>query len=68
MTVVQKKEKEIENYNTLLSVFTDYEKYTLLEYSDNQDDKLIFFNPKNSDICLKLINLVKFNKLERKSK
>lgn len=56
---MQKKQQEIENYLCLISVFTDYEKYTLIEYSDNDDSKLVFFNPKNSELCLKLLNLVK---------
>jgi hypothetical protein len=55
---MEKKQMEIENYMTLISVFSDYEKYTLLEYSENDDSKLVFFNPKNTDLCLKLIKLV----------
>ena len=54
---MEKKQQEIENYLCLISVFTDYEKYTLLEYSENDDNKLVFFNPKNTDLCLKLIKL-----------
>jgi hypothetical protein len=42
----------------LVSVFTDYEKYTLMEYSENDDNKLVFFNPKNSDLCVKLLQMV----------
>ncbi len=56
---MEKKQTEIENYLTLISVFSDYEKYTLLEYSENDDNKLVFFNPKNTDLCLKIIKLVK---------
>jgi len=47
---------------SLITVFSDYEKYTLLEYSENDDNKLVFFNPKNSDLCLKLLKLVKKKK------
>jgi hypothetical protein len=45
-----KKQQEIENYICLISMFNDYEKYTLMEYSENDDNKLIFFNPKNTDM------------------
>jgi hypothetical protein len=55
---MNKKHQEIENYLCLISVFSDYEKYTLLEYSENDDNKLVFFNPKNTDLCLKLLKLV----------
>jgi hypothetical protein len=56
-----KKQQEIDNYLCLISVFSDYEKYTLLEYSENDDNKLVFFNPKNTDLCLKLLKLVRTN-------
>jgi hypothetical protein len=52
-----KKAQEIENYLCLISVFQEYEKFTLLEYSENDDNKLVFFNPKNTDLCLKLLKL-----------
>lgn len=55
---MNKKQQEIENYLSLINVFSDYEKYTLLEYSENDDKKLIFFNPNNSDLCMKLLKLV----------
>ncbi len=67
---MEKKQMEIENYLSLISVFSDYEKYTLLEYSENDDNKLVFFNPKNTELCLKLIKLVKkinFRKKEWKT-
>ncbi len=56
---MEKKQQEIENYNCLISVFSDYEKYTLSEYSDNDDNKLIFYNPKNTDLCMKILKLVR---------
>lgn len=56
-TVMKKKENEIENYLCLLSVFNDYEKYTLLDYVENDDSQLVFFNPKNNDLYLKLLDL-----------
>jgi len=40
-------------------MFSDYEKYSLFEYADQNDSKLLFFNPKNSELCLQMINLVK---------
>jgi hypothetical protein len=49
----------MENYQTMMTIFSDYEKYTLLEYADNQDNKLVFFNPKNNDLTLKSMKLVK---------
>jgi hypothetical protein len=58
---MEKKQQEIENYTCLISVFSDYEKYTLMEYSENDDSKLIFFNPKNIDLCMSTMKLV--NKL-----
>lgn len=45
-----KKQQEIENYQSLITVFTDYEKYTLMEYSGNDDTKLVFLNPKNKEL------------------
>lgn len=41
----------------LISVFSDYEKYTLMEYTANDDSKLVFFNPKNTELCMKLLKL-----------
>lgn len=55
---MQKKQQEIENYLCLISMFSDYEKYTLMEYAENDYNKVVFFNPKNSDLCLKLLRLV----------
>ena len=53
-----KKQQEIENYLCLISMFSDYEKYTLMEYADNDYNKVVFFNPKNSELCVKLLRLV----------
>ncbi len=55
---MQKKQLEIENYLCLISMLSDYEKYTLMEYADNDYNKVVFFDPKNSDLCLKLLRLV----------
>jgi hypothetical protein len=56
---MKKKEQEIENYLTLIHVFEDYEKYTLMEYADNDENKLVFFNPKNTELCEKIMELKK---------
>lgn len=56
-STMEKKNQEIQNYLNLVSVFSDYEKQTLHEYSGD-DDKLVFFNPKNNELCLKLLKLV----------
>lgn len=37
--------------------FEDYEKYSLLEYAENNEKKLVFFNPKNSELCDKVMKL-----------
>ncbi len=56
---MKKKEQEIENYITLIHVFENYEKYTLMEYADNDENKLVFFNPKNTELCEKIMELKK---------
>lgn len=60
---MQKKQQESDNYLYLISSFSDFEKYTLMEYADNDYNKVVFFNPKNSDLCSKLLNLVNFFQL-----
>ena len=57
---MQKKQMESDNYLYLISSFSDFEKFTLMEYADNDYNKVVFFNPKNSDLCAKLLNLVNF--------
>jgi hypothetical protein len=57
--IVVRKEKEIENYQSLLTLFNDYERTTLIEYSDKSHDKLIFVNPENN-IGIKLLKIVIF--------
>jgi len=54
---MQRKQQEMESYFTLLSNFSDYEKLCLLEHTDKDDSKLVFFNAKNNDICLQMVNL-----------
>ena len=58
-----KKDQEIENYLTLIHVFEDYEKYTLMEYANNDENKLVFFNPKNIELCEKIMSLKRFQQV-----
>ena len=51
------KEKEANYYFDLMNVFEDYEKYVLMEYKKNNEDQLIFYNPKNSEAFEKIMNL-----------
>ena len=57
----ERKALEINNYNVLISSLNDYEKNVLAEYS-NEDDDLVFFNPKNKILnqnVLRIKNYVK---------
>ena len=40
-----------------MNVFQDYEKYTLMEYVNNNEDKLVFYNPKNSETFQKIMDI-----------
>ena len=51
------KENEINYYFNLLNVFEDYEKYTLMEYVNNDENKLVFYNPKNSETYQKIMDI-----------
>ena len=44
---MEKKDKEIVRYLELMHQFEEHEKYTLMEYAENDENKLVFFNPKN---------------------
>lgn len=62
-TTLNSKEKEIENYKCLIGVFRDYEKLSLIEYTNGDEAKLIFGNSKDQelkdkidDLCTKLQN------------
>ena len=37
--------------------FEEHEKYTLMEYAENDENKLVFFNPKNSELSEKILKL-----------
>ena len=51
------KENEINYYCSLMNVFEDYEKYTLMEYVNNDEKKLVFYNPNNSETFQKIMNI-----------
>ncbi len=40
-------------------MFSEYEKLSLIEYCDKSNDRLIFLNPQNQNISMKMLNLVK---------
>ena len=51
------KENEINYYCNLMNIFEEYEKYTLMEYVNNDEDKLVFYNPKNSETYQKMMDI-----------
>ena len=51
------KENEFIYYCNLMNVFEDYEKYTLMEYVNNDENKLVFYNPKNSETYQKIMDI-----------
>ena len=51
------KENEINYYCNLMNVFEDYEKYTLMEYVNNDENKLVFYNPQNSETYQKIMDI-----------
>ena len=51
------KEKEANYYFNLMNVFEDYEKYVLMEYKKNNEEQLIFYNPKNYEAFAKIMNI-----------
>ena len=57
VATMTQKENEINYYCNLMNVFEDYEKYTLMEYVNNDEDKLVFFNPKNSETYQKIMDI-----------
>lgn len=44
-------EKENTNNVALLKILEDYEKETLLEYSEKDESKMVFYNPKHKDLA-----------------
>ena len=57
LATMTQKENEINYYCNLMNVFEDYEKYTLMEYVNNDEDKLVFYNPKNSETFQKIMDI-----------
>ena len=53
----ENKEKEINYYYDLMNVFENFEKDALLEYVNNDEDKLVFSNPKNNDANRKILDI-----------
>ena len=50
----ENKEKEINYYYDLMNVFRNFEKHTLMEYVNNDKDKLVFSNPANKETFQKI--------------
>ena len=53
----ENKEKEINYYYDLMNVFENFEKNTLMEYVDNDQDKLVISNPKNNATNQKILDI-----------
>jgi len=56
---MEKKNKEIQAYDYMMSILCDYEKHALLQYSDNDESNLLFQNTKNIKNQEKILLLVK---------
>lgn len=56
---VDKREKEIAQYIDMMQQMEEYEKFVLMEYSDNNEGKLILFNPQNTVLNEKIVGLDK---------
>jgi hypothetical protein len=52
-----KRELEKLKYIELLSSIQEYEKYNIMEYADNDDNKLVFFNPNNANLTDKILKV-----------
>ena len=52
---VEKRSQEIVQYISLMHQMEEYEKYVLMEYSDNNESKLILFNPQNTALNEKVV-------------
>ena len=57
VATMTQKENEINYYCNLMNAFEDYEKYTLNTFIDNDTDKLVFYNPKNSETYQKIMDI-----------
>lgn len=54
---ISNKKEEIEDYSVLIKSLEEYEKATLMEYTDEDEKKLIFMDTTNSEIKEKVENL-----------
>lgn len=57
LTCVEKRAQQITQYCQFMHNMEEYEKYVLMEYSDNNEGKLILFNPQNSTLNEKVVAL-----------
>ena len=57
LSTMTQKENEINYYCNLMNVFEDYEKYTLMEYVNNDENKLVFYNPKNCETFQRIMDI-----------
>lgn len=57
LNTISKKKEEIEDYSVLIQSLEEYEKATLMEYTDEDEKKLIFMDTTNSEIKEKVENL-----------
>ena len=53
----EKSEVDKKQYLELVKNFTNYEKENMINYADNNENALIFFNPSNNDLSEKTIKL-----------
>ena len=50
---------EQENYSAVINMLSFYEKESLSNFVDNQENKLVFFNMKNQELCEHIGNIQK---------
>ena len=53
----EKNEVDKKQYIELIKGFTNYEKDNMMNYADNNENALIFFNPSNNDLSEKILKL-----------
>ena len=58
-TAVEKREQEKKKYYELINGYVEYEENSILTYTEEQIEKLIFNNPSNSDLVEKIKTLDK---------
>ena len=57
LNTISKKKEEIEDYSVLIKSLDEYEKATLMEYTDEDETKLIFMDSTNNEIKEKVEKL-----------